>query len=100
MSIAILRLHSVGGRDTTVDKIVVSRRSSVVGRCPPVVVRRLDVLIQPFLAALTPEAALAVAAKASRRIEHVGRVDPDNASLDLARDIERQVDILAPNTGG
>src|SRR6266542_2636785 len=88
----------MSGRDiwsvgATVDEIVVVRRSSFV-------VRRLEVLVQPFLAALTPKAALAVAAKAGRRIEHVGRVDPDYASLDLARDIERQVDILAPDAGG
>ena len=42
----------------------------------------------------------AVAAEAAGGVEHVGAVDPDDAGLDLRRDVEREVDVLAPHDGG
>src|SRR5690606_27015089 len=50
--------------------------------------------------AFATEAALAITAEAAGRIEHVGAVDPDDARLQLRRDMQRNVDVLAPNRGG
>ena len=53
-----------------------------------------------FAAALAAEAALAIAAEAAGGVEHVGAVDPDDAGLELRRDMQREVDVLAPHRGG
>ena len=56
-----------------------------------------DVGVEARLAALAPEARLAVAAEARRRVEKVGAVDPDHARLDAVRHFEREVDVFAPH---
>src|SRR5579871_1908243 len=61
--------------------------------------RRTHILEQTLAATFAPEAAFAVAAKARGRVELVGAVDPDAASLDLAGHIQRQIDIIAPDAG-
>src|SRR5208337_2021925 len=57
------------------------------------------VLEQAFAAALAAEAALAIAAEARGGVEHVGRIDPDDASLDPGRDFERAIDVFGPDGG-
>src|SRR6185295_15922233 len=57
----------------------------------------LQVLPEPFLAALAAEAALAVAAEAGGGVEEVGAVDPYRAGLDLGRQVESEVDVLGPD---
>src|SRR5690606_11268147 len=73
------------------------RRSAPLHAALP---RRLHVLVQAFLAALTTEAALAIAAEAGSRVEHVRRVDPDGAGLELRCNVEREVDALRPDARG
>ena len=54
---------------------------------------------QAFAPALAAEAAFAVAAEAGGGVEHVGRIDPDDASLDAGRDLKRAIDVLRPDGG-
>ncbi len=61
---------------------------------------RLEIGGHAFAATFTAEAALLVATKADRGIEIVGAVDPDHTGLELGRDIEGQIDVLAPDGGG
>jgi hypothetical protein len=53
-----------------------------------------------FAPALAAEAGFLVAAEADGGVEVVGRVDPDDAGLEFRRDIEGEVDVLAPDGGG
>ena len=55
------------------------------------------VFVESLPATLTPVAALAEAAKARRGVEQVGAVDPHDTRFDLTRDIERQVQVVAPD---
>src|SRR5690606_13689716 len=47
-------------------------------------------------ATLAPETALLIAAEADGGVELVGAVDPDHAGLEPGRDIEGEIDVLAP----
>ena len=55
------------------------------------------VLGQTFTAALAAEAAFAIAAEARGGVEHVGRIDPDDASLDAGGYLKRAIDVLRPD---
>ena len=61
---------------------------------------RSGVGAQTFPAAFTTETAFAHTAETGGGIHHVGAVDPDNTGCELWRDIECQVDVLTPDTGG
>ena len=61
---------------------------------------RLQVGAHAFAAALAAEAGFLVAAEADGGVEIVGAVDPDDAGLDLGRDVEREIDVLAPDGRG
>ena len=56
-----------------------------------------SVLGQALAPALAAEAAFPIAAEAGRRVEHVGRIDPDHASLDARRDLKSAIDVLRPD---
>ena len=59
--------------------------------------RRLQVFQQASLAAFAPVSALAVATEATRRVEQIRAVHPHDASFQLCRNVQRHVDVLAPN---
>jgi hypothetical protein len=59
-----------------------------------------QIFVESFLTALAAEPALTIAAKAGRGVEQIGAIDPDGASFDLSSDVQRQIDILTPDTGG
>src|SRR5689334_14939646 len=63
---------------------------------------RLDLRVQleSSLAHLTPEAALLVATKRRRRVEHVVAVDPDRTRLEAVGEAMRLVDVARPDGGG
>src|SRR6266581_1885952 len=46
---------------------------------------------------LPPEPRFPIAPEPRRRIEQIGAIDPHDASLDLGRHVERQVDVLRPH---
>ena len=60
---------------------------------------RAQIFEQALAAPFAPEAALPVAAKTGGGVEQVGAVDPHRAGFELAGDIQRQVDIVAPDAG-
>ena len=55
------------------------------------------VLGQAFAAALAAKAAFPVSAETRGGVEHVGRIDPDDASLDASGDLKRAIDVLRPD---
>ena len=59
-----------------------------------------QIFIQAFLAAFAPEAALTVTAKTGGGIKLVGAINPHHAGFDLARCIQRHIDVFAPHAGG
>jgi hypothetical protein len=58
----------------------------------------LQVLVHPLATTLSPEATFTVAAESGGGIEQIRAVDPHHARLDLRRDVEREIDALAPHT--
>ncbi len=60
----------------------------------------LGVGAETFPATFPAKAAFACAAKTSRRVKQIGRIDPDDARNQLGRDIKRQVDVLCPDCRG
>src|SRR3546814_2140209 len=60
----------------------------------------LQVGAHAFAAAFAAEAGFLVAAEADGGVEIVGAVDPDHAGLDLGRNVEGKIDVLAPDGGG
>ena len=62
--------------------------------------RWLQIFEQALAAALAAKATLAIAAKTAGRVEQISAVDPDNARLQLCRDVQRNVDAFAPHAGG
>src|SRR5690606_25118496 len=76
------------------------RLEHLVGGLQFLLPRALQIDAHAFAAAFAAEAGFLVAAEADRGIEVVGAVDPDDAGLDLGRDVEGDVDVLAPDGGG
>ena len=62
--------------------------------------RWLQIFQQAFPAALAAVAAFAIAAESAGGVEQVGAIDPDHAGFDLRRNVQRNVDALAPHAGG
>src|SRR5208282_1023953 len=52
---------------------------------------------QAFLATLAAVSAFAVAAEAAGSVEQVGAIYPDDAGFELRRNVQRNVDALAPH---
>src|SRR5690606_26076415 len=59
-----------------------------------------QILEQAFAPTFAPESAFTVAAETRRRVEEVGAVDPHASGFDLAGNVQREVDVLAPDAGG
>src|SRR5690348_10465629 len=57
------------------------------------------VLAEALASALAAEAAFPIAAEAGRGVEQVGRIDPHHSRLDAGGDLERAIDVLAPDRG-
>src|SRR5688572_20829480 len=60
----------------------------------------LHVLPHALAPAFAAVAALTIPAEAGRRVEEVRRIDPDDAALELRRDVEREIDALRPHARG
>ena len=56
--------------------------------------------LQAFPTTLAAEPAFAHAAKSGSRVKHVRAVDPDHTGDQFRRDIQCQIDVLAPDCGG
>ena len=57
----------------------------------------LHVFVQAFLAAFTPEAGFTIVPKAAGGVELVGAIDPHGTGFDLGGEVQRQVDVFAPD---
>jgi len=61
---------------------------------------RRQIFEHAFAATFAAVTRLAIAAETAGSVELVGTVDPDDARFDLRGEVERDVDVLAPHTGG
>ena len=61
--------------------------------------RRFKIFAESFLSSLASIAAFPIPAEAARRVKQVGAIHPDNACLQLRRDLQCKVNALAPDTG-
>src|SRR5260370_2506378 len=60
---------------------------------------RMDILVQPFLAALAAKTALAITTKATCSIEQVGAIDPHGPGLQFGSHVQVKIDVLTPYAG-